>query len=70
MVHFIIEIQKTETGAAIVPPVGYDNREQAEQKYHNTLAAAAVSQVPAHTVLMINDTGDVVKAETYYHESK
>lgn len=69
MTYIIIEIQKQATGAALVPPLAFDSRDQAEQKYHNTLAAAAVSSVPAHTVVMLDDTGNVIQEQTYYHKS-
>lgn len=68
MLYIIIEIQKSNNGtAAIVPPAAYTDQAQAEQAYHTALAAAAVSQVDVHSVIMLNDTGDRVKGESYYH---
>ena len=66
----ILEIQKSNSGAvAIVPPASYSDRNQAEEKYHQSLAAAAVSSVDVHSVVMLSDTGDRIKGETYYHGS-
>lgn len=66
--RIIIEIQKTGNQVAIGTPGVYDNNGQAEQAYHTTLSYAAVSSVEAHSVVMLSDTGDIVKKETYYHE--
>lgn len=70
MTYIIIEIQKSNSGAvAIVPPASYTNQSMAEQAYHTALAAAAVSSVDVHSVVMLSDTGDRIKGETYYHAS-
>lgn len=66
--YIIIEIQKSNSGSvAIVPPASYSDRNQAEQKYHEVLSYAAVSSVDVHSVVMLSDTGDRIKGETYYH---
>lgn len=68
MSYIIIEIQKSNSGTvSIVTPASYTNQAQAEQKYHQALAAAAVSQVDVHSVVMLDDTGARIKGETYYH---
>lgn len=68
MVYIIIEIQKSNNGTvAIVPPASYTDQWLAEQAYHTALAAAAVSQVDVHSVVMLDDTGARIKGETYYH---
>lgn len=70
MVYIIIEIQKSNNGTvAIVPPVSYTELNKAEKAYHQALAAAAVSQVNVHSVVMLSDTGERMKGETYYHGS-
>lgn len=67
--YYVIEIQKMNSGAvSMVPPVSKEERPEAEQAYHTALAAAAVSSVDCHTVLLINDIGACVyPAQTYYH---
>lgn len=68
MVYIIIEIQKSNDGTvAIVPPASYTDKDVAEQAYHTALAAAAVSSVNVHSVVMLDDTGARLKGETYYH---
>ena len=68
MVYIIIEIQKSNNGTvAIVPPSSFSDQNVAEQAYHQALSAAAVSQVNVHSVVMLSDTGERMKGETYYH---
>ena len=68
MVYIIIEIQKSNNGTiAIVPPASYTDQRLAEQAYHTALSYAAVSQVDVHSVVMLNDVGERLKGETYYH---
>ena len=68
MVYIIIEIQKSNSGScAVVPPVTYTDQRVAEQKYHEALSYAAVSQVDVHSVVMLDYTGARIKGETYYH---
>lgn len=71
MTYIIIEIQKANNGSvAIVPPAAFSDANVAEQAYHQALAAAAVSTVDVHSVVMLNDTGDRLKGETYYHAAE
>ena len=68
MIYIIIEIQKSNNGTvAIVPPASYTDERLAEQAYHTALSYAAVSQVDVHSVVMLNDVGERLKGETYYH---
>ena len=64
----ILEIQKSNSGSVdIVPPTKHESRNEAEQKYHQWLSAAAVSKVNVHSVVMLSDYGDRIKGETYIH---
>ena len=48
----------------------YTEQSKAMQKYFTILAAAAVSSVEIHTAVIITETGRVVRAETFKHESE
>lgn len=61
----VIEIQTSDNVATIVN--SYDNRPQAESKYHQILTAAAVSTVPKHGAIMLTDEGERLKNECYLH---
>lgn len=65
---FIIEIQFN--GEEATPALLWEfqtAKNVAEQSYHNKLSYAAVSDVRAHTVSLVNERGEIIKSETYYH---
>ena len=66
--YIILEIQHYANGTtAIVPPVSYEDRNQAEAKYHTVLAAAAVSTVFEHCCSMLDRQGRTIKSESFAH---
>lgn len=71
MTYFIIEIQATEDTATVVTPIQSDSSIfAAESKYHQALAAAAISPVPYHSVVLLDSLGRAVKEpECYIHRS-
>lgn len=64
--YIVIEIQTSATVATLVN--SYEDRNQAESKYHQILTAAALSSVPKHSAVLMNDEGQTIKSETYTHE--
>lgn len=64
--YIVIEIQTSTTVATLVN--SYEDRNQAESKYHQILTAAALSSVPKHSAVLMNDEGQTIKDETYIHE--
>ena len=66
MKYLVIEIQKAVDGTIAVPPVAtYDNLFDALSKYHTVLAAAAISEVPVHTCVILNDVGQEIRMDSY-----
>ena len=69
MKYVVIELQDMGSQVAnLVTP--YDSVNQAEQKYHEVLSAAAVSQVPVHSAIMLNSEGQYIKSEAYDHRTQ
>lgn len=68
MKYLVIEIQKFDTGAMSTPAYAYDSAYQAEAKYHAVLSAAAVSALPVHSCVLINEEGMFIKGECFKHE--
>ena len=64
--YIVVEIQTSTTVSTIVN--SYEDRNQAESKYHQILTAAALSSVPKHSAVLMNDVGQTIKNETYIHE--
>lgn len=64
--YIVLEIQTSTTVATLVS--SYENRNQAESKYHQILTAAAVSSIPKHSAVLMDDEGNRIKSECYIHE--
>lgn len=65
--YLVIEIQKWNDGKLAHLVTTHEEQSKAEQKYHAVLSAAAVSNVDVHSAVMLDDTGNRIKGETYYH---
>ena len=72
--YYILEIQKYLSGEfGHIVHFAYDAnatkaRLKAEAKYHEVLAAAAVSELPQHSATLITSDGRVVMNQCYVHE--
>ena len=67
MKYIVIEIQKFDTGAVSTPAWAYDNENSAWSKYHTVLSAAAVSQLPVHSAVIMNESGYCIEHKCYEH---
>ena len=66
--YIVIELQTVnESTVANIVNV-YTEQKVAEQKYHTILAAAAVSSLPCHAAVMLDEKGRMIKSEFYTHE--
>ena len=69
MKYIVIEIQKAADGTISIPPINtYDSLLEAMSRYHTILAAAAVSNVPVHTAVVLNDVGKQIRLDSYDKE--
>lgn len=68
MKYLVIEIQNTNGNVAHLFDA-FDDRNQAESKYHLVLSAAAVSAVHVHTAMLCTDDGFTLEAKSYKHEA-
>ena len=65
----VIEIQKN--GAAATPITTlFTDKDQAYSKYHQVLAAAAVSDVPEHSAILVSEEGNYMLHEKFIHEGE
>lgn len=62
----VVELQTTNETTSILSNV-YQDRNLAEQKYHQILAYAAVSSVDIHSVGILDEFCQVIKNEVYFH---
>lgn len=65
--YIIQEMQTDGSQTALVPALTYTDKNQAESAYHTALAAAAISAVQVHTVLMFDEHGNTLKRDYYEH---
>lgn len=68
MKYLVIEIQKFPEGSMSTPSFAFDSLNSAEAKYHAILSAAAVSSLPVHSAVLMNETGYVIRSQSYTHE--
>lgn len=67
MVYIVLETQTSNGATAIVPPVTFDNRQQAESRWHAQAQLAAISSVEEHAVMLLTSTGQIVRNDVYLH---
>lgn len=72
--YYIIEIQQYQDGTyGDIRHFAYDEdpdkaRLKAESKYHQVLAAAAISELPSHAAIMFTYEGYPIMNQCYKHE--
>lgn len=64
MKYTVIEMQNGIVGENVWT---YNDINEAESKYHSVLAVAAVSNVPIHAAVILNETGFSVRYQCYTH---
>lgn len=65
MNYVIIEMQTTGSTTAIVTPVTYDNVISAEAAFLTKCAAARVSGLDAHSVVLMDEEGKAIARKCY-----
>ena len=66
--YIVLEIQTNANGTVGNLVTAFDNRNVAEQKFHQVLSAAAVSTLPCHAATLLNEEGFVLDSKCYHHE--
>lgn len=64
--YIVIELQ-TNDGVTANIVTAYNNRNEAESKYHQILASASISSVNVHSAVMLDERGNLEKSEYYIH---
>ena len=67
--YIVFEIQYNGKTAATLTNV-YETANDANAKYHTILASAAVSSLPVHSAVIMDETGNLIKSEFYRHASE
>lgn len=61
----VIELQKNAEGVVSNIVTSHETLPEAESKYYSVLAAAAVSQIPVHSAIIVSEEGFPVKYQCY-----
>lgn len=70
MKYLVIEIQTNADGTVANLVYAYDDRNEAESKYHAVLSAAAISALPMHTCVLFQSDGILLARQSYVHEQE
>lgn len=65
----VIEIQKNGATATPITTL-FTDKDQAYSKYHQVLAAAAISQVPEHSAILVSEEGSYMMHDKFIHEGE
>ena len=64
--YIVIELQASDGKVASIV-TNYTDHEEAQSKFHQIMAAAAVSSVSCHSAVILDETGMSLRQESYTH---
>ena len=67
MKYIVLEVQLNDNGTVGLIPTAFDTEPEALACYHQTLASAAVSSLPCHSAIMINEEGQYLRNDYFRH---
>lgn len=70
MKYIVIELQTGADGKVGNIVTDHDTQAEAEHKYHAVLSAAAISTVPVHAAILMDNTGFVLERKAYKHTTE
>lgn len=65
--YIVLEFQTNGESTAVVTPKTQATLEKAQQAYYTACAAAAVSSVEQHTVMLVYCNGNVIESKEFRH---
>lgn len=67
MKYIVAELQTQADGTVSSLLYQFDDRNQAEAKYHYILSFAAVSELPLYAAMILTNTGETIMSAYYDH---
>lgn len=67
MKYIVIELQKLVDGTVANLVYSYNTKKEAESKYYAILSAAAVSNVPIHSAIILQEDAIPVTFKSFEH---
>lgn len=68
MKFIVIEIQTNSDGTVGTLVSSHDTRAAAESTFHTVLASAAISALPSHAAVLMDNQGSIIDSRCYEHE--
>ena len=65
--YIVIELQTASDGSLANIVTEYSTIPEAESKYHTIMAAAALSSVPIHAAVILDEDGKELVHGSYHH---
>lgn len=65
--YIVLEMQATGNEVGIIT-TSYENYNQASSKFHQIMAAAALSKVPTHSAVIIDEHCEIHESGMYEHK--
>ena len=66
--YVVIELQTYDNGTVGNFVWAFTDRLEAESKYYTVMAAAAVSKLPVHACVLLDNGGERYMSGAYYHD--
>lgn len=66
----VIELQTNNLGETSTLVTTHTTLAEAESKFHTVLSYAAVSTIPCHAAVLMDETGMCMRQEAYKHEEE
>lgn len=66
--YIVIELQTNPNGTVGNIVSAYPTQDEAFSKYHNILSYAAVSALPVHAAVILDNHGQQIAAQYFEHE--
>lgn len=66
--YIVVELQTNDSGELGNLVWSFDKKEEAESKYYSVLSAAAMSNVPVHSAVMLDEQGSLINSHVFFHE--
>lgn len=68
--YLVIEIQTFADDSISTPAYAYDALEKAWSKYYGVLSAAAISKLPVHAAVLVDNCGYLIDSKAFKHEEE
>ena len=65
--YILQEMQTNGSQTVLTPAATYTDKNEAESAFHMKLGSAAISSVNVHTVVLMDEHGNILRSEYYEH---